>query len=132
MWVVIHGVSKIGSIIPFIFYTSEIFNYSDKIFKKLEPYPDLELVVVMVFMPFLLNTLCFWIQDSFLKENHEDIYNDKRMDGDCMECIDGSSTAAMVLQGSGSGKKYRYSSIDEQNDYDEVKTNFLHLDLKST
>ena len=30
-------------------------------------HPKLELIVVMVFIPFTLNALMFWIQDAFLK-----------------------------------------------------------------
>lgn len=37
--------------------------------RKLEDSPRLELIVVMVFCPLVMNLLQFWIQDTFLKES---------------------------------------------------------------
>jgi hypothetical protein len=38
----------------------------------LEPYPRLELVVVMVIIPLIMNCVQFWIQDNFLKAKGSD------------------------------------------------------------
>jgi len=36
---------------------------------RLEETPRLELIVVMVFCPLVMNLLQFWVQDTFLKES---------------------------------------------------------------
>ena len=42
-------------------YVVEMRDLTDHLFKTLEPHPNLELIVVMVLVPFVLNTICFWI-----------------------------------------------------------------------
>uniref|UniRef100_M4BF34 Uncharacterized protein n=1 Tax=Hyaloperonospora arabidopsidis (strain Emoy2) TaxID=559515 RepID=M4BF34_HYAAE len=42
------------------------------LFKPLEKYPDVELVLVMIACPCLMNAVQFWIQDSFLKKDVRD------------------------------------------------------------
>uniref|UniRef100_A0AAV1UVT2 Uncharacterized protein n=1 Tax=Peronospora matthiolae TaxID=2874970 RepID=A0AAV1UVT2_9STRA len=42
------------------------------LFKPLEKYPDVELVLVMIACPCLMNAMQFWIQDSFLKKDVRD------------------------------------------------------------
>lgn len=37
----------------------------------IENYPVLELLVVIVFVPVLMNGLAFWIQDNFLMKKEE-------------------------------------------------------------
>jgi len=34
----------------------------------IEAYPNLELIVVMVIVPVVMNGLAFWVQDNFLKK----------------------------------------------------------------
>ena len=69
IWLLILVVSKIGVVIFFMEYVVEMRDLTDHLFKTLEPHPNLELIVVMVLVPFVLNTICFWIQDNFLKED---------------------------------------------------------------
>lgn len=38
---------------------------------SLEETPRLELIVVMVFSPLVMNLLQFWVQDTFLKEGRK-------------------------------------------------------------
>ena len=38
-----------------------------KALEPLDPHPELELVVVMICVPMVLNIFQFWVQDSFLK-----------------------------------------------------------------
>lgn len=42
------------------------------LFTPLQAYPDVELAVVMIACPCLMNALQFWIQDSFLKKDVRD------------------------------------------------------------
>lgn len=42
------------------------------LFKPLEKYPDVELALVMIACPCLMNALQFWIQDNFLKKDVRD------------------------------------------------------------
>lgn len=42
------------------------------IFSPLQPYPRVELALVMIACPVLMNALQFWIQDSFLKKDIRD------------------------------------------------------------
>ena len=34
-----------------------------------QPYPTLELVVVIIIIPVIMNGLAFWVQDNFLKKD---------------------------------------------------------------
>lgn len=38
-------------------------------FAPLRPYPDVELALVMIACPCLMNAIQFWVQDSFLKKD---------------------------------------------------------------
>ena len=35
--------------------------------QKLLPYPHIELVMIIVIVPSVLNTLCFWVTDNLIK-----------------------------------------------------------------
>lgn len=48
------------------------------VFKPIRKYPELELVLVMILIPSVLNALQFWLTDSFLKRSES---NDKLEDG---------------------------------------------------
>ncbi|GLE01601.1 hypothetical protein PINS_up010431 [Pythium insidiosum] len=39
------------------------------LFAPLQPYPNVELAIVMILCPCLMNALQFWVQDSFLKKD---------------------------------------------------------------
>jgi hypothetical protein len=43
-----------------------------KIFRRLDPYPRVELVVVMFIVPLIMNAFQFWVQDNFLKKDVEE------------------------------------------------------------
>lgn len=45
--------------------------FGDVILFPFKGYPQIELVMVMVFIPLVLNSLIFWITDSFLKSDKE-------------------------------------------------------------
>jgi len=36
-----------------------------------EPYPKLELIIVMIIIPLVMNIIVFWIQDNFLMDHHQ-------------------------------------------------------------
>jgi hypothetical protein len=42
----------------------------------IEAYPILELMVVIVIVPVIMNALAFWVQDNFLKKEDIQIAND--------------------------------------------------------
>lgn len=41
--------------------------FGDMLLSPVSGYPDLELVLVMIIIPVVLNSLMFWVTDSFLK-----------------------------------------------------------------
>ncbi len=47
--------------------------------------PDLELILVMVFIPLIMNMIAFWIQDNFLKE---DFASQKKPEGESPKMIE--------------------------------------------
>lgn len=47
-------------------------NWGHLMLVGLDPYPRLELVVVMVIVPLIMNCVQFWIQDNFLKARGSD------------------------------------------------------------
>jgi hypothetical protein len=42
-------------------------NILGTLFRPIQQYPNFELVFVMIIVPFVLNIIQFWVQDSFLK-----------------------------------------------------------------
>lgn len=50
-----------------IYFSEPLSIYGDFILKDLQNYPHIELVVVMVIIPSICNTTCFWITDNILR-----------------------------------------------------------------
>lgn len=48
-------------------YHAEIVAWGTAVLSVFEGHPKLELMVVMVILPFTMNSLMFWVQDAFLK-----------------------------------------------------------------
>ena len=46
-------------------------NFSVLIMGWIENYPVLELFVVLIFVPVVMNALAFWVQDNFLMKKEE-------------------------------------------------------------
>ncbi|TYZ65138.1 hypothetical protein PybrP1_007454 [[Pythium] brassicae (nom. inval.)] len=65
-------------------------------FAPLRPYPRVELALVMIACPVLMNALQFWVQDSFLKKDVRD---------DCMLVATSTSKAAAAATGERSSGK---------------------------
>ncbi len=53
-------------------FKDPLYRLVDVIFRPLNKYPQLELVLIMVVIPLVLNALTFWIQDHFLMKPLED------------------------------------------------------------
>ena len=50
---------------------SPLNSLGEAIFAPIEPYPKVELVVVMVVVPLIMNSFQYWVTDSFLKKKNE-------------------------------------------------------------
>jgi len=67
VWLIIIIISKLFILI-FFFQTSNELDYIlGYLFEPIQRYPNIELILVMIVIPFILNVIQFWIQDNFLK-----------------------------------------------------------------
>ena len=67
-WLVIVAVMKM-IILAFIFgFVQQLANLGNDIFAPLQDNPKLELLLVMILCPCLMNMVQFWVQDNFLKK----------------------------------------------------------------
>eukprot|EP01041_Mallomonas_annulata_P007128 gene7128-14501_t len=72
VWLSIITLGKL-TILPIIVYLADFLNiWIGFVFRGLADYPDLELVMVVVVIPVILNSVQFWLQDNYLKhkDNH--------------------------------------------------------------
>ena len=67
VWLIIIIISKL-IILTFLIYLSKPLDYIlGTVFSSIQSYPNIELVLVMIVIPFILNILQFYIQDNYLK-----------------------------------------------------------------
>jgi hypothetical protein len=52
-------------------FPSGLENFGSALLEDISVYPRLELLVVMVLVPFIMNVLQFWLVDNILKESDE-------------------------------------------------------------
>ncbi|KAI9916836.1 hypothetical protein PsorP6_017115 [Peronosclerospora sorghi] len=71
-WILVIYVSKILIAVLIMAFQKPMGAFARLLFKPLRDYPDIELALVMVVCPCLMNALQFWIQDSFLKKDIRD------------------------------------------------------------
>lgn len=69
IWNLIVVVSKIFLYVIQFKLSSVLQLAGDFLFDWLNGMPNLKLIIVMVFVPLILNGIQFWIQDNFLKKN---------------------------------------------------------------
>lgn len=67
VWCICTLIAKILIFFLELAYHHELVQWGTGILSQFNGHPKLELVVVMVIMPTILNSLMFYIQDSFLK-----------------------------------------------------------------
>jgi hypothetical protein len=68
-WVVIIFLAKILIACVIVLLEKPLAEFAIWLFTPLQPYPRVELSLVMIACPCLMNMLQFWIQDSFLKKD---------------------------------------------------------------
>jgi hypothetical protein len=66
VWLLIILIGKVLTFSCFYFISNEIDLLMSSFFGLFDGHPRVELVMVMIVIPFLLNSFQFWIQDSFL------------------------------------------------------------------
>jgi len=71
MWCLITSISKFINYIILNLCYNFFRNLGNSILVKLQPYPKLELVVVMICIPLLTSCFQYWVTDNFLKESDE-------------------------------------------------------------
>lgn len=70
-WCLISSLMKVFLYLVSIWFALDLEKLGNFLLFELENYPKLELIVVMVIVPFILNCFQFWMVDSFLKESDE-------------------------------------------------------------
>ena len=71
IWCLITSISKFINYIILIGGSKLFKKFGNLILEKLQPYPKLELVVVMIFIPVITSVFQYWVTDNFLKESDE-------------------------------------------------------------
>jgi hypothetical protein len=66
IWLIIILIGKLLTFSCFYLISTEVDLLLSSFFHLFDGYPKVELVMVMIIVPFLLNSFQFWIQDSFL------------------------------------------------------------------
>lgn len=67
IWLSIVMIAKVFTLLLIYQFIAPINNVMQSVFSVLESKPNLELVMVMIVIPTILNTLSFWVVDTFLK-----------------------------------------------------------------
>ncbi|CAI5717076.1 unnamed protein product [Hyaloperonospora brassicae] len=71
-WIVVISTCKLMIAAVILVFQQPLGAFAVLLFKPLEQHPDVELVLVMIACPCLMNALQFWVQDSFLKKDVRD------------------------------------------------------------
>lgn len=72
IWLIINVVVK-SLVLIFVAVNSNFFAFlAEFLLMPFESYPKIELVFIMILMPFLLNSFAFWVTDAYLKEQSDD------------------------------------------------------------
>mmetsp|Transcript_8980 Transcript_8980/g.13496 ORF Transcript_8980/g.13496 Transcript_8980/m.13496 type:complete len:277 (-) Transcript_8980:124-954(-) len=78
LFIVLSGKVVIFSI--FFFLSHYVDEFIRSLFSIFDGHPKVELVFVMIIIPFILNIFQFWVQDSFLKQKSEDMAHESNLD----------------------------------------------------
>ena len=81
LWLIIISCGKLIILPILIYLSSSISQGLEFIFDGLKNDPNLELVVVMIIIPFFLNSLQFWLQDSYLKQQPFSAIHESEIEG---------------------------------------------------
>ncbi|KAF1319420.1 Myotubularin-like protein, partial [Globisporangium splendens] len=106
-WIVIIFLTKLVIAVFIVALEKPLGQLAMWVFTPLQPYPRLELALVMIACPCLMNALQFWIQDSFLKKDIRD------------ECELVASTAKSSSSGPLDSTKSSKSRVTEPSSSDE-------------
>lgn len=77
VWLVIVVIGKIFLLLSISQVIVPVDSFLSEIFRPLRQVPELELVIVMIMIPTLLNSIQFWVTDSFLKRSNDEGCDDK-------------------------------------------------------
>jgi hypothetical protein len=72
IWLCIVFLAKLCMLGSMVLFGIPLNSFGDMCLSTLKPYPRLELIMVMVVVPVILNSLMFWITDSYLKHTLKD------------------------------------------------------------
>jgi hypothetical protein len=71
LWCIICSLMKLVIYLIMLSFPDFLENLGFSLLKSVAVYPKLELIVVMVIVPFIMNVIQFWIVDNILKESDE-------------------------------------------------------------
>jgi hypothetical protein len=71
LWCIISSMMKFVVYLIMVSFPKFLGNIGFSMLESIAVYPKLELIVVMVFVPFVMNVLQFWLVDNILKESDE-------------------------------------------------------------
>lgn len=67
VWCICQFIAKIFVFFVQFAYHKDLYAFGSSLLIVFKGHPKMELIVVMIFVPFLFNSIMFWIQDAFLK-----------------------------------------------------------------
>lgn len=80
VWMVIVIVAKIFTMLLLFQFLVPLDILISALFRIFDGHPELELVAVMIIIPTIMNTMQFWVTDTFLKRRAEEDVHDTELD----------------------------------------------------
>jgi hypothetical protein len=101
VWMIIVVIAKILTMFLLFQFLAPLDVIISTVFKIFTGYPELELVTVMVIIPTIMNTVQFWVTDTFLKRKVEEEVRDSELDEELItgvcDCVLAVSHVARLL-----------------------------------
>jgi hypothetical protein len=94
VWMIIVVIAKILTMFLLFQFLAPLDVIISTVFRIFTGYPELELVTVMVIIPTIMNTVQFWVTDTFLKRKMEEEVRDSELDE---ELITGVSDCVLAV-----------------------------------
>lgn len=117
VWMLIVIISKVLTYMVLAQMLEPLDRSMSVLFKIFDGHPDLELVVVMIIVPTIMNAATFWITDNFLKKGGKDVVSVPNSISKARESVSAKgSTKGSSKKSKGSGKSKSRSKSKEKKD----------------
>ncbi|KRX09303.1 hypothetical protein PPERSA_05972 [Pseudocohnilembus persalinus] len=107
-------------------FSEELANFASILLSSLNNYPKFQLITVMIIIPVILNTVCYWVTDNLLREQQNDIIIKINQDDYLSQQIQYIHQQHYINQNLNCNKnnKNDQTQLYEQNNIDNNNTSF--------